>query len=233
MKKFLSGFLCAVLVFSLAISALALTGNVSFNKSAIKFNGKIISAAGEGYALANGCEAPASITYTDELGGGTTYLPARRVSELLNVDIGWDAAAGAVTIGAEPAEPAPAPDYSDLSDEERAYQEWKDGWTIEKHKMEWYSEEIEYAGVVMKNSESEIYVLDSRDKMDSTYIGDLKPYYISHMKDGMEKYAIRIANELHTDGLNTVIGFRATIGVVYTVVITIDGNIATESILER
>ncbi len=137
MKKFFSGVLTATLVFGLAISALAASGNISFNLSAIKFNGEVISEAGEGYALSNGCVAPASITYTDEKGGGTTYLPARRVSELLGVDIGWDPASGAVTIGKteQPVTPdttANAPDYSDWSaEDEAAYQEFKGMWEIE------------------------------------------------------------------------------------------------------
>ncbi len=134
-KGFISGALVSALVLGGAVSALAVSSNVSFNLSAIKFNGEVISEVGEGYALSNGCVAPASITYTDEKGGGTTYLPARRVSELLGVDIGWDSASGAVTIGdAAPATPdttANTPDYSDWSaEDEAAYQEFKGMWKI-------------------------------------------------------------------------------------------------------
>ncbi len=135
-KGFISGALVSALVLGGAVSALAVSGNISFNLSAIKFNGEVISEAGEGYTLPNGCVAPASITYTDEKGGGTTYLPARRVSELLGVDIGWDAASGAVTIGKteQPVTPdttANVPDYSDWSaEDEAAYQEWKAMWKV-------------------------------------------------------------------------------------------------------
>lgn len=130
MKKFLSGVLCATLVFSLALSALAISGNVSFNLSAIKFDGQVISKAGEGYTLSNGCVAPASITYTDEKGGGTTYLPVRRIGELAGVTIDWD---GAVVVKTpefaeqekREAERAAALDYSfDYS-----YEEFKGLWT--------------------------------------------------------------------------------------------------------
>ncbi len=136
-KGFISGALVSALVLGGAVSALAVSGNISFNLSAIKFNGEVISEAGEGYTLPNGCVAPASITYTDEKGGGTTYLPARRVSELLGVDIGWDAASGAVTIGKteQPVTPdttANVPDYSDWSaEDEAAYQEFKGMWEVE------------------------------------------------------------------------------------------------------
>ncbi len=137
MKKYLSGLVTGIaltlLVSGLAISALAASGNVSFNLSAIKFNGEVISEAGEGYTLSNGCVAPASITYTDEKGGGTTYLPARRVSELLGVDIGWDSASGAVTIGETPDTTAPSADYSDWSaEDEAAYQKFKGMWEVKE-----------------------------------------------------------------------------------------------------
>lgn len=131
MKKFLSGALCATLVFSLALSALAISGNVSFNLSAIKFDGQVISEAGDGYTLSNGCVAPASITYTDEQGGGTTYLPVRRIGELAGVTIDWD---GAVVVKTpefveqekREAEKTAKTDYSDWSaEDEAAYQEFK------------------------------------------------------------------------------------------------------------
>lgn len=136
MKKFLSGVLCATLVFSLAISALAISGNVSFNLSAIKFDGQVISKAGEGYTLSNGCVAPASITYTDEKGGGTTYLPVRRIGELAGVTIDWD---GAVVVKTpefveqekREAEKTAKTDYSDWSaEDEAAYQEFKGMWEV-------------------------------------------------------------------------------------------------------
>ncbi len=133
-RSFLAGVLTTALVSGLVTTALAVSGAVSFNLSPIAFNGEIISAAGEGYTLSNGCVAPASITYTDEQGGGTTYLPARRVSELLDVDIGWDPATGAVTIGKveQPTTPdttTAVSDYSDWSaEDEAAYQEFKELW---------------------------------------------------------------------------------------------------------
>lgn len=138
MKKYLSGLITGVLasalVFSASVAALAASGNVSFNLSAIKFNGEVISEAGEDYTLPNGCAAPASITYTDEKGGGTTYLPVRRIGELAGVTIDWD---GAVVVKTEEfvekeerdAERAAALDYSDWSaEDEAAYQEFKGLW---------------------------------------------------------------------------------------------------------
>ncbi len=135
MKKYLAGLLTGLLSVVVITTALAATDLVSFNLSPIAFNGEVISAAGEWYTLSNGCVAPASITYTDEQGGGTTYLPARRVSELMGVDIGWDPVTGAVTIGKAEQSVAPdttnIPDYSDWSaEDEAAYQEFKGMWEI-------------------------------------------------------------------------------------------------------
>ncbi|MPM09832.1 hypothetical protein SDC9_56155 [bioreactor metagenome] len=99
LPPFLAGVFTTALICSLTVTALAASGQVSFNLSAIKFNGQQISAKGENYTLSSGTNVPASITYTDENGGGTTYLPAKRISELVGVEIGYDAATGSVTIG--------------------------------------------------------------------------------------------------------------------------------------
>ena len=96
---FLAGMLTAAVIGGLGVGALAASGAVTFNASNLVFNGQQISAKGEGYTLDNGCQAPASITYTDEKGGGTNYLPVRRISELLDVETGWDGATGSVTVG--------------------------------------------------------------------------------------------------------------------------------------
>ena len=126
---FVAGMLTAAVIGGLGVGALAASGAVTFNASNLMFNGQQISAKGEGYTLDNGCQAPASITYTDEKGGGTTYLPVRRISELLDVETGWDGATGSVTVGKAADTTAVPADYSDWSEEEEAaYQEFKGMW---------------------------------------------------------------------------------------------------------
>ena len=126
---FVAGMLTAAVIGGLGVGALAASGAVTFNASNLMFNGQQISAKGEGYTLVNGCQAPASITYTDEKGGGTTYLPVRRISELLDVETGWDGATGSVTVGKTADTTAVPADYSDWSEEEEAaYQEFKGMW---------------------------------------------------------------------------------------------------------
>lgn len=109
LSAFLAGVLTAALLGTLTATALAASGAVEFNAVGVIFNGVPISHAGESFTLSNGVEAPSVINYTDEKGGGTTYLPARRLAELLGVEIGWDAASGSVTIGATPDEPIQTP----------------------------------------------------------------------------------------------------------------------------
>ncbi|MTQ98856.1 hypothetical protein GMD88_18880 [Pseudoflavonifractor sp. BIOML-A6] len=128
---FLAGMLTAAVIGGLGVGALAASGAVTFNASNLMFNGQQISAKGEGYTLDNGCQAPASITYTDEKGGGTTYLPVRRISELLDVETGWDGATGSVTVGKAADTTAIPADYSDWSaEEEAAYQEIIGMWDV-------------------------------------------------------------------------------------------------------
>ena len=132
---FVAGMLTAAVIGGLGVGALAASGAVTFNASNLMFNGQQISAKGEGYTLDNGCQAPASITYTDEKGGGTTYLPVRRISELLDVETGWDGATGSVTVGKAADTTAIPADYSDWSEEEEAaYQEFKGMWEITETK---------------------------------------------------------------------------------------------------
>lgn len=103
MKKrvltFLSGVLVAVLVFGLSLSALAVNGTVTFNSVGLMVEGRQLAQAGEALTLDSGAEVPSVILYTDDQGGGTTYLPARSLAEALGVAVGWDAASGSVTVG--------------------------------------------------------------------------------------------------------------------------------------
>jgi len=87
LKGYLAGVV-TVIVLTLAINSYASTTNtiqVAFNSIKIAVNGIIQGDLGEGYVLDNGKEVPYSILYE-----GTTYLPLRKVAELLDKEIGWD-----------------------------------------------------------------------------------------------------------------------------------------------
>lgn len=101
-SSFLAGVGSTILVASITIGALALSGKVSFNPVNVSLNGKQVGKAGETYTTSSGTEVPYSIVYTDEKGGGTTYLPVRKVSELLNIKINWNQEENTVEIGETP-----------------------------------------------------------------------------------------------------------------------------------
>lgn len=86
-KYFILGVLVTLSLISTTIYADSLynTIEVVFNKINISINGKQVAKQGENYVLDNGEEVPFSILYD-----GTTYLPIRKVSDLLGKNVTWD-----------------------------------------------------------------------------------------------------------------------------------------------
>lgn len=88
LKGFFAGFLCSALVFS-SISVygagLSQTLNVAVNTVNVAINGGVVGPAGANYTLSNGDTVPYSILYK-----GTTYLPVRKVAELVGKQVVWD-----------------------------------------------------------------------------------------------------------------------------------------------
>ena len=83
--SFLAGAATALTLTALATSALAASGQVSFNFAGVALDGEMKIAAGSDVTAPNGQRVPGSILYTDETGGKTNYLPVRAISELLGV----------------------------------------------------------------------------------------------------------------------------------------------------
>lgn len=110
MKKriapFFSGFFAALALTACLTTALAASGQVSYNFSNVALDGQRKITAGEDITAANGQKVPGSILYTDAAGGKTNYLPIRSVSELLGVEIGYDSATKTILLGQQPAKPA-------------------------------------------------------------------------------------------------------------------------------
>ena len=96
---FLSGVLATVLTMGCVTTALAASGLVQFSPVGLQLNGKAIFAAGDSVNTESGQSVPSSIVYTDEAGGGTTYLPLRTIANLLDVPITWDGAETTVVLG--------------------------------------------------------------------------------------------------------------------------------------
>ena len=103
MKKrfpsFLAGAATALALTALTASALAASGQVSFNFAGVALDGETKITAGSDITAPNGQRVPGSILYTDETGGKTNYLPIRTISELLGVEVGYDSASRTVLLG--------------------------------------------------------------------------------------------------------------------------------------
>jgi hypothetical protein len=80
----LSGALAALLLSS-ALPVLAAQIEAAFNIVNIVVDGKSVAKTGESYKLADGSEVPYSIAYK-----GTTYLPLKKLGEILGFDASWD-----------------------------------------------------------------------------------------------------------------------------------------------
>lgn len=96
---FLSGVLATVLTMGCVTTALAASGLVEFSPVGLQLNRKAIFAAGDSVETESGQSVPSSLLYTDEAGGGTTYLPLRTIAELLDVPITWDGENNTVVLG--------------------------------------------------------------------------------------------------------------------------------------
>lgn len=99
LTSILTGFTTAVLTLSLCATALAVSGQVEFNRAGISLFGEDQVRAGESFTAPNGQQVPSVITYVDDAGGKTNYLSVRQISELLNLEINWDAAKNRVNFG--------------------------------------------------------------------------------------------------------------------------------------
>lgn len=214
---FLAGILTAAVIGGLGVGALAASGAVSFNASALQLNGRQISAKGENYTLASGQQVPASITYTDETGGGTTYLPVRRIAELLGIEIGWDNATGSVTVTGDVKPTAtpdpdttPSTDYSDwTAEEEAAYQEFKEIIELTKNEnMDIFAEVVEWCGVEVNTRETDMYIAIFGGEESWKY-EEAKSSFEKKWLPLVGKYGVRYIEELHVDGRNTRVVFGA------------------------
>ena len=107
--SFLSGAAAALALSLCLTTALAASGKVSYNFSNVCLDGGTVIVAGADIAAANGQMIPGSILYTDETGGKTNYLPLRKFSELLGVEVNYDSASKTIYLGKMPAKPAAEP----------------------------------------------------------------------------------------------------------------------------
>lgn len=96
--SFFTGAMTTVLVVGCITTALAASNVISFNRVNLSMGGEIMFMKDEYLETEAGQKIPSSILYTDELGGGTTYLPAAYISKLLGVQVSWDAETDTVVL---------------------------------------------------------------------------------------------------------------------------------------
>ena len=95
MKNYLKGLVCGLIiaVAVMCIPAVAENISVAFNEFRINVNGVDAAQWGESYTLDNGAEVPYSMTYND-----TTYLPLRKIGELIGKHIAYNGDTGTVSV---------------------------------------------------------------------------------------------------------------------------------------
>ena len=97
--SFLAGAVMTLVLCMSVTTALAVSGNISFNQIQVTLNGKTIASKGEDLTLSSGAKVPSSILYTDTNGNGTTYLPFRKLSENFDIPFSWDGGEKRISIG--------------------------------------------------------------------------------------------------------------------------------------
>ena len=86
--KRIQGFIVAIIVTVFILSNITIFAesiDIMLNLVNININSKLVAKAGDSYILTNGDQVLYSIVYK-----GTTYLPMRKLAELLDKDVIWD-----------------------------------------------------------------------------------------------------------------------------------------------
>jgi hypothetical protein len=81
----------AVVLTTCVTGAVAATAGISkFNATNINVNGEPVLEADKNLTTDYGTSIPSSILYVDETGGGTTYIPIRIFTEMMELSTAWD-----------------------------------------------------------------------------------------------------------------------------------------------
>lgn len=182
LPSFFAGMLTMLLICSLTVSALAISGRMTLEVEPIN-----VMVNGEVFQPKDGLGRDVPVFVYN----GTTYAPLRALAEAYGLEVGYDKAQNLATVTDPRAAQASTPvgvdmDYSDWSEEEeKAYQEFKSMWNIEEL-MSGYGEDID-------GKYSHLYAL---------YNGDfdkngLKTHLNKIGSDKINKFAERMMFELH------------------------------------
>lgn len=217
MKKFLLGALAATLVFSLSISALAISGRMTIEVDPIN-----IQVNGETFVPrdVNGAEVPV-FAYN-----GTTYAPLRALAEAYGLEVGYDASANMATVqaidtpqtsakrtgnaGARPslAHGVANGQTNQSTEGEKTYLEFKGLWEVSKNNnMEMFANPVEWCGVTVNPMETDLYHAEITVKTILQGYTEARSFYEENILDDMALYADEMCEELYQDGKNTYVVF--------------------------
>lgn len=103
-RSYFAGTITTALIFGCGVTAFAsnyMIDRISFNSVKIGTPTSTITNENNSYTLQSGEFVPYSIVYTGSNGGGTVYLPIRKISEFTKTGIEWDGAKNKVVIDAD------------------------------------------------------------------------------------------------------------------------------------
>ncbi|MDD4843020.1 MAG: hypothetical protein PHU31_01630 [Anaerotignum sp.] len=204
MKKIVKGFVVSVAVMLLLFTTVYASNSQKIdailNSINIAVNGEQIAKSGESYTLSNGTKVPYSISYA-----GTTYLPMRKVAELLNKDVAY--ANGTADIkdkaGAELLPPISV--SSDLAYSVDGTPELDytinnlSGQDIKAYTLGVYCYDKDFAPVINKSSKNNIGVFGEEDASIHGSVSDEMCITLDEFK-GTASYELVVIDVTFTDG---------------------------------
>ena len=173
LPAFFAGMLTMLLICSLTVSALAISGRMTLEVEPIN-----VMVNGEVFQPKDGLGRDVPVFVYN----GTTYAPLRALAEAYGLEVGYDKAQNLATVTDPRAAQASTPvgidmDYSDWSkEEEKAYQEFISLWTVS-------TQDAEYGSFINLHS------YDTEDEIDTI----LKQSPVALI----EKFCARFDNELY------------------------------------
>lgn len=193
-KVTVKGIIAGVIIGALAASsvpAIATGIDAVLNSVNIAINDNKVASSNENYELQNGTSVPYSILYE-----GTTYLPVRKISELLDFTIDWDNDTRTILI------------------ETNANSDTYDGWYGVPDFGEFYGIK-EFSSIPTVRSHTHWY--NSNDvKSDKEYISELEKRGYKKVEDGTIKSRFKIYKKNNTEvwfdlGLYTSLVYGVTV----------------------
>lgn len=183
LPSFFAGMLTMLLICSLTVSALAISGRMTLEVEPIN-----VMVNGEVFQPKDGLGRDVPVFVYN----GTTYAPLRALAEAYGLEVGYDKAQNLATVTDPRAAQTSTPvgidmDYSDWSEEEeKAYQEFKGMWKIEIDASKLYDKEF-----------NEVYTTVSANYSGELSNAELKEAFSTIGADNADRFAERMMLEIY------------------------------------